>query len=162
MSTIRRGNIVRRNDRCVCSSGKKFKHCCSPDAPNRPEQYVKQSVQYIDTGEEAVRWVVCDDTGVKFFSDKDNRVLVFKTRAAATAVALLNDFADQEAGEINVAGVGLTKWAHLQEILPFVEIDDVHEGIELLRERIDIERVKYEALSDEVDQPTPPAQEAAE
>ena len=162
MSTIRRGNIVRRNDRCVCGSGKKFKHCCSPDAASRPKQYVQPSVRYIDTGEEAVRWVICDDTGVKFFSDKDNRILVFKTRAAATAVALLDDFAAQESGEINIAGVGLTKWAHLQEILPFVEIDDVHDGIALLRERIDLELAKYESLSDQVDPPTPPAQEAAE
>lgn len=162
MSTIRRGSIGRRNDRCVCGSGKKFKHCCSPDASNRPTQYVKP-VQYIDTGEEAVRWVICDDTGVKFFSDKDNRILVFKTRAAATAVALLNDFAAQEAGEINVAGVGATKWAHLQEILPFVEIDDVHKGIELLRERIDLELAKYETLSDTLDTTLlPPPQAAAE
>ena len=161
MSTIRRGNIVRRNDRCVCGSGKKFKHCCSPDAPSRPKQYVKP-VQYIDTGEEAIRWVICDDTGVKFFSDKDNRILVFKSRADATSIALLDDFAGQEAGEINVAGVGPSKWAHLQEILPFVEVDYVSTGIELLRERMALQRAQYEALSDQVDPPTPPAQEAAE
>jgi hypothetical protein len=165
MSTIRRGNIVRRNDRCVCGSGKKFKHCCSPDAPNRPKQYVKP-VQYIDTGEEAIRWVICDDTGVKFFSDKDNRILVFKSRADATSIALLDDFAGQEAGEINVAGVGPTKWAHLQEILPFVELDDAAAGIAFIRERMELQRAQYEVLSDEldapVDTPTPPAQEAAE
>lgn len=161
MSTIRRGNIVRRNDRCVCGSGKKFKHCCSPDALSRPKQYVKP-VQYIDSGEEAVRWVICDDTGVKFFSDKDNRILVFKTRADATSIALLDDFAGQEAGDINVAGVGASKWAHLQEILPFVEVDYVSTGIELLRERMELQRAQYEALSDQVDTPTPPAQEAAE
>jgi len=119
-------------------------------------------VQYIDTGEAGVRWVICDDTGVKFFADIDNRILVFKTRADATTVALLDDFAGQEAGEINVASVGPTKWAHLQETLPFVEIDDVQAGIELLRARIEVERAKYEALTDQVDQPTPPAQEAAE
>jgi hypothetical protein len=50
----------------------------------------------------------------------------------------------------------------LQEILPFVEIDYVSTGIELLRERMAIERVKYESFSDQVDTPTPPAQEAAE
>ena len=161
MSTIRRGNIVRRNDRCVCGSGKKFKHCCSLDAPSRPKQYVKP-VQYIDSGEEAIRWVICDDTGVKFFSDKDNRILVFKSRADATSIALLEDFAGQEAGEINVAGVGPSKWAHLQEILPFVEIDYVSTGIELLRERMELQRAQYETLSDQVDTPTPPAQEAAE
>jgi hypothetical protein len=165
MSTIRRGNIVRRNDRCVCGSGKKFKHCCSPDAPSRPKQYVN-SVQYIDSGEEAVRWVICDNTGVKFFSDKDNRILVFKTRADATAIALLDDFDGQEAGEINVAGVGPSKWAHLQEILPFVEVDYASTGIELLRERMELQRVQYESLSDQVanavDTPTPPEQEAAE
>ena len=161
MSTIRRGNIVRRNDRCVCGSNKKFKHCCSPDAPNWPKQYVKP-VQYIDSGEESVRWVICDKTGVKFFSDKDNRILVFKTRADATTLALLDDFADQEAGDINVAGVGASKWAHLQKILPFVEVDYVSTGIELLRERMELQRAKYKALSDEIDTPTPPAQEAAE
>lgn len=163
MSTIRRGNVLRRNDRCVCGSGKKFKHCCSPDAPNQPRAMPHaQPVQYIDTGEEPVRWVICDDTGVKFFSDKDNRILVFKTKADATTVALLDDFAGQEAGEINVAGVGPTKWAHLQEILPFVEIDDVEAGIALLRARMEIERAKYESLSDQVDTPTQPAQEAAD
>ena len=161
MSTIRRGNIVRRNDRCVCSSNKKFKHCCSPDAPSRPKQYVKP-VQYIDSGEESVRWVICDDTGVKFFSDKDNRILVFKSRTDATTIALLDDFAGQEAGEINVAGVGASKWAHLQEILPFVEVDYVSTGIELLRERMELQRAQYETLSDQLDTPTPPAQEAAE
>jgi hypothetical protein len=80
--------------------------------------------------------VICDSTGVKFFSDVDNKILVFPSREAATAVALMDEFANQEAGEINVAGVGATKWEHLQSKLPFIEVDSVEHAMELVRARI--------------------------
>ena len=138
MSTIRKDSIIKRNDRCPCGSGKKFKACHSPDAPQHHTSYAAKakSMQYIDTGESAVRYVICDSTGVKFFSDVDNKILVFPSREAATAVALMDEFANQEAGEINVAGVGATKWEHLQSKLPFIEVESVEHAMELVRARI--------------------------
>ena len=139
MSTIRKDSMIKRNDRCPCGSGKKFKACHSPAAPQNQVNYVApaRSMNYIDTGESAVRYVICDRTGVKFFSDVDNRILVFPSRETATAVALLDEFGSQEPGEINVAGVGPTKWEHLQAKLPFIEVESVEHAIELVRARID-------------------------
>lgn len=139
MSTIRKDSIIKRNDRCPCGSGKKFKACHSPDAPQNRVSYSApaKAMSYIDTGESAVRYVICDRTGVKFFSDVDNRILVFPSRETATAVALLDEFGSQEPGEINVAGVGPTKWEHLQTKLPFIEVESVEQAIELVRARID-------------------------
>ena len=138
MSTIRKDSIIKRNDRCPCGSGKKFKTCHSADAPQNRGNYVapQRSMSYIDTGESAVRYVICDRTGVKFFSDVDNRILVFPSRETATAVALLDEFGSQEPAEINVAGVGPTKWEHLQAKLPFIEVESVEHAIELVRARI--------------------------
>lgn len=151
MSTIRRNSFVKRNDRCPCGSGQKFKRCCSPEASRHPQSYMKP-VRYIDTGEEAIRYVIADNTGVKFFSDKDNKVLVFQTRQDAIAIAQLEEFADQDPGDINVAGVGPTKWERLKEKLPYVEVTDVDHAIALVRERIELQRAKLESMSDEVDQ----------
>lgn len=138
MSTIRNQSLIRRNDKCPCGSGKKFKVCHSPDAPEMRKSYAPQAraMNYIDTGESAVRYVICDNTGVKFFVDIDGKVLVFATREDATAIALLEDFADQAPGEINVAGVGPTKWERLQEKLPYIEVKSVEHAVELVRERI--------------------------
>lgn len=138
MSTIRKDSIIKRNEKCPCNSGKKFKACHSPDAPqNRPQYSARgRAMNYIDTGESAVRYVICDSTGVKFFADADNKILVFKSREEATAVALLDQFGSQEPGEINVAGVGPTKWEHLQAKLPFIEVDGVEHAVELVQIRI--------------------------
>ena len=91
--------------------------------------------QFIDTGEIAIRWVIVDNTGTKLFSDKDNRALVFASKDAAFATATLDLFSDQSPGDINVAGVGETKFKHLQEKIPYVEVEaDTAEA--LVRERM--------------------------
>lgn len=138
MSTIRKDSIIKRNEKCPCGSGKKFKACHSPDAPQNRMSYAApaRAMSYIDTGESAVRYVICDSTGVKFFSDVDNKILVFKSREDATAIALLDEFGSQEPGEINVAGVGPTKWEHLQAKLPFIEVESVEHAITLVQARI--------------------------
>jgi len=135
MSTIRREGLMKRNDKCPCGSDKKFKRCCSPDAPqhNSAPNYAPG---YIDSGEAAVRWIICNRTGTALFADKSNRALVFKNKADAYAIAMLAEFSTQEPGDINVGAVGPTKWAHLQDQLPFVEIDDQETAEQLLRERI--------------------------
>lgn len=134
MTTIRNNPMyAKRNDPCPCGSGKKWKKCCSENAPReiQPQRQV-----YIDSGEDAIRWVITDETGRKFFSDKDSRVLVFTDRAVAVALAALDDFASQGVNEINVAGVGPSKFAHLREILPYVEVSDIETAAALVRERI--------------------------
>jgi hypothetical protein len=93
--------------------------------------------QYIDSGEEAVRYVISNANGTGFFSDKDGKIIVFKNRAEAFAIATLSEFEDQEPGEINVAGVGPTKWQHLQETLPFIEVNGVEDAMVLVKERIE-------------------------
>lgn len=144
MSTIRRGNIVRRNDRCVCGSGKKFKHCCSPAAFKHHRSTfmppAPQTQPHIDFGEEPIRWVIVDRSGTQFFSDKENRVLVFADKDSAAAITQMEEFADQEPGDINVGGVGPTKWAKFQEMLPFVEVATTEEAMEFVRERIRVGR----------------------
>jgi uncharacterized protein YecA (UPF0149 family) len=139
VSAIRKNSIIRRNDKCPCGSNKKFKACHSPDAPQNKKNYSApvKAMSYIDTGESAVRYVICDRTGVKFFSDVDNKILVFPSRETATAVALMEEFDTQEPGEINVAGVGATKWEHLQSKLPFIEVESVEHAVELVRARIE-------------------------
>jgi hypothetical protein len=91
---------------------------------------------YIDSGEEAVRYVICNARGTGFFSTKDNQILVFPDRATAFAVATMDEFESQEPGEINVAGVGATKWQHLQATLPFVEVHDIETAVQVVHERI--------------------------
>jgi hypothetical protein len=134
MPPIRRNVIARRNDRCPCGSQKKFKKCCGLSvAFVRPQ--AKTVPQFIDTGEIAIRWVIVDNTGTKLFSDKDNRALVFASKDAAFATATLDLFSEQAPGDINVAGVGETKFKHLQEKIPYVEVEaDTAEA--LVRERI--------------------------
>jgi hypothetical protein len=51
-------------------------------------------------------------------------------------------FADREPGEINVAGVGPTKWAHLQETLPFLEVVSVEQALALIDERINSQKAE--------------------
>lgn len=138
MATIRKANKPGRNAACPCGSGMKFKRCHGAVA-DRPVP-VATGVSYIDTGETAVRWVICDAKGTSFFSDKDNRILVFTDKAAAFAIAGLSEFSSQEPGEINVAGVGETKFAHLRENFPHVEVADVETAAALIQARIDIKQ----------------------
>lgn len=157
---LKRGTGTRRNDRCICGSGKKFKYCCSPTAVQQPATSQVRA-HYIDTGETAVRYVITDEKGTSFFSNKDNQIIVFKTRADAIAVATLDDFAAADSGEINVAGVGETKWKHLQEKLPFVEVETAEDAIALIRERMEHVKALIEAeaqkalVDDPKDEPKP-------
>jgi len=136
------GSILRRNDKCGCGSGDKFKRCCMPGAPTGLRGI--GSARHIDMGEQPVRWVICDESGTHLFADKDNRALVFKTKEEAAVIARLEEFKDQRPGEINVSGVGETKWAHLQEKIPFVDIDDIEVAIALVKERIEHGRQNLE------------------
>lgn len=138
---LKRGIGARRNDRCVCGSGKKFKYCCHPHSVRQPQK----KVHYIDTGELPVRYVITDEKGTSFFSTKENKIIVFQNRADALAIATLDDFASSEVGEINVAGVGETKWKHLQETLPFVEVANAEEAAVLVRERMEHMQALIEA-----------------
>lgn len=129
---LRKPSLPKRNERCWCGSGSKYKYCCMQAALPQPQRVS----HYIDSGEEAVRYVICNARGTGFFSTKDNQILVFTDRATAFAVATLEEFETQEPGEINVAGVGETKWQHLQATLPFVEVADVETAVQLVHERI--------------------------
>jgi hypothetical protein len=148
MSTIRNEGLMKRNDKCSCGSDKKFKRCCSPEAP----QHNSAAPQYHDSGEAAVRWVICDRAGTALFADKDNRALVFKNKEDAYAIAVLDEFSSQEPGDINVGAVGPTKWAHIQDQLLFVEIDDIETAAQLLRERI----AAFNAARETKEQDSPP------
>lgn len=136
MTQLRRLNRFGRNEPCPCGSGHKFKRCCG-GSTGRPQGIGPNGVTYIDSGEDAVRWVICDDKGTSFFSDKDNRVIVFNDKPTAIAVAHLTEFSDQSAGEINVAGVGPSKFEHLREVMPYVEVENIESAVALIRERIE-------------------------
>lgn len=141
MNPLKRATGTRRNDRCICGSGKKHKYCCHPQALAQPEA-AKKKTHYIDTGESAVRYVICDGKGTSFFVDKDGRILIFQSRADAIAVATMDEFNIAEPGEINVAGVGQTKWEHLQSKLPYVEVQNAEEAVTLVRDRMTVMREK--------------------
>ncbi len=135
-SPVRVSQTERRNDKCACGSGAKFKKCCSPDKPAMLPR------RHIDMGESAVGWVICDRSGIQLFADADGRALVFKTREEATAIIQLEEFADQDPGDINVAGVGETKLAHLKAKIAYVEIEDIADAIQLVRTRIELRRAQ--------------------
>ena len=130
-------NRIGRNEKCPCESGNKFKYC-----HGRTEQSIirPEIKQFIDTGEEPVRWVISSSTGTAFFVDKAGRVLVFPTKAMATEIQRHELFSEQDPNEINVAGVGPSKWAHLQEILPFVEVASVESAVVFIQERIEAQQ----------------------
>lgn len=134
---LKKAKLPKRNDRCSCGSGRKYKYCCSRNPEPMTPLLPAREVGYIDEGESPVRYVIANHIGTSFFSTKDNQVIVFKSRAEAFAIATLPDFQDQDPGEINVAGVGPTKWQRLQEKLPYVEVDDIEHAATLVRERIE-------------------------
>jgi hypothetical protein len=144
MTIRKRFDVPKRNDRCPCGSGAKFKKCCAPSAPHETNGHHGRAVGYIDDGEDAARWVITNARGTSFFSDKDNKILVFTDKAVAFAIAHMSEFSSQEPGEINVAAVGESKFKHLCEILPYVEVSDVETGVALVLERIAERQAKLE------------------
>lgn len=136
LSPVRPPRRFCRNEPCPCGSGHKFKRCCSKSAGQAQPR--EPGVRYIDTGEHAVRWVICNDKGTSLFSDKDNRIIVFTDKMTAVSVAGATEFSDQSAGEVNVAGIGKIKFAHLRNILPYVEVNNVELALALVRERIEL------------------------
>lgn len=145
--------MLRRNDRCQCGSGLKYKNC-----HGRPASSRLKKTGYIDAGETPVRWVISDRVGTSFFSTKDNAVIVFPTRESAYAIATMDEFQDQEPGDINVGGVGPTKWAHLQEKLKFIEVADAEEAKRLIFERIHAARERLLSDSGDVSDEQPSAE----
>jgi hypothetical protein len=144
MPQLRRLNRFRRNEPCPCGSGQKFKRCCGGSSRPAPGRQLG-GVTYIDSGEDAIRWVICDDKGTSFFSDKDNRIIVFTDKATAIAVASMTEFSTQDAGEINVAGVGSSKFTQLCETLPYTEVDNIETAIALVQERIETKLAELES-----------------
>jgi hypothetical protein len=92
--------------------------------------------EYIDSGESPIRWVIANETATAFFSDVKNRILVFADRQIAVDVIRLELFTGAGDNEINLAGVGPTKWQHLQDTLPFIEVSSLDMAQALLQERI--------------------------
>lgn len=133
MKKIKARNRIGRNELCPCGSSTKFKHCHGRSENNYT---VPTRKQYIDSGETPVRWVICNDVGTAFFADKDNRVLVFADKQIAIDVIRLDLFSSAGDNEINLAGVGQTKWEHLQATLPFVEVSSMEMAAALIQERI--------------------------
>ena len=133
MALSKKNSLIRRNDRCVCGSGRKYKTCCSPNAAHRRPI---SRPRYIDAGAVPIRWLIVNQTGTQFFADKDNRAIVFSSQADAVAVAQIEEFSDQDPGDINIAGVGEAKFALLREKIPYIEVSGVDEATALVRERI--------------------------
>jgi hypothetical protein len=131
---------IGRNEPCPCGSTSKFKYC-----HGRPEnsELMPTIKNYIDSGETPVRWVISNDTGTSFFADKQNRIMVFSDKSLAVQIAKLDIFNAQAPHEINVAGVGPTKWQHLQETLPFLEVPSAEMAAALIQERIEAQQAKY-------------------
>lgn len=125
---------IGRNETCPCGSSVKFKRC---HGKNPADKRLVTRKEYIDSGESPIRWVIANENATAFFSDIKNRVLVFTARQIAADVIRLDLFASAGEGEINLAGVGSTKWQHLQETLPFIEVSSLDMAKALLQERIE-------------------------
>lgn len=137
--SIRNRNRVGRNEPCPCGSGGKFKKCHGRPDNSQVEHMVKQ---FIDSGEEPIRWAITNDTATAFFVDKQGRILVFADRGIAVTIAQLDLFSAQAENEINIAGIGPTKWQHLQETLPFLEVPSLEMALALIKERIEAQAEK--------------------
>lgn len=135
----------RRNDICFCGSGRKFKRCCLNRHRSTWKTMPNSEPRAIDYGEDAVRWIICDQTGTQFFVDKQGRILIFTDKQTAHAAATLDLFGAPESGEINVAGVGQTKWQKIQDELPHVDVPNIETAIALIRERIDDQMAQLSA-----------------
>lgn len=98
----------------------------------------------IDYGEDSVKWVICDEIGTKFFVDKQGRILVFSDKVTARAAATLDVFKDQAPNEINVAGVGPTKWKKIQDVLPHVEVENIEMATALINERLEHQQAQMQ------------------
>jgi hypothetical protein len=137
---LRKPNLPKRNDPCPCDSGLKFKNCCGVQQPVQKNSLVQRSVQnaapFIDTGEEAIRWMIVDSVGTKIFADVSGQAIVFQDKDHAYAVTQLEEFSDQEPGELNVAGVGPTKFERLKEKIPYIEVDSAEQATTLVLERL--------------------------
>jgi len=132
---------IGRNQVCFCGSGKKFKKCCIRKHRSMWKTMSNSEPRAIDYGEDAFRWVICDKTGV----DKQGRILVFTEKQVAHDAATLEVFGSPEADEINVAGVGQTKWQKIQDELPHVEVSSIETAAALIRERIANQMAQLEA-----------------
>lgn len=143
-------NIVRnrigRNEACPCGSSLKFKRC---HGRNPGDQRVAVRQQYVDSGESPIRWVIANETATAFFSDIKNRILVFADKQIAYDIIRLDLFADSGDNEINLAGIGPTKWQHLQDTLPFIEVESFEIAKALLQERISGKTVELNNNSSE-------------
>lgn len=143
---LRREARPRRNARCFCGSGKKYKHCHAKNAVPQPPPPLP-----VDLDDIPVRFVIANSEGRAFFSTKDGKIMVFTSAAGANAIARLPDFDDQVPGEINVVGIGETKWSLFRERLPFVEFDDsAHEvAARCIRDKLEFAREQYESETEE-------------
>ena len=136
---LRKISVPGRNQLCACGSRHKYKRCCGRVAVSRVD--LSQFFTYfIDHDEQPVRWVIVDNTGTRLFADLAGRAIVFQSRADALTIAQLEDFADQDPGDINVAAVGPQKWQVLQANVPFVDVPDATTAAALVRERIAYQR----------------------
>lgn len=127
-----------RNADCPCGSGTKYKKCCIRKPKKGLWDFMEAPAQRaIDYGETPEKWVICDNTGVKFFVDKSGRILVFEHKQLAHTVANLEVFKDQAPNDINVVGVGPTKWKKLEAELPHVFVPTLELAQALIQERID-------------------------
>lgn len=139
---------IGRNKACPCHSGKKYKKCCLLKKKASIWNHMPTSEQRaIDYGDDAIKWVICDAVGTKFFVDKQGRILVFSDKAVARAAATLDVFKDQSPNEINVAGVGKTKWQKIQDELPHLEVDSIETAEALINERIAHQQAQLEDTS---------------
>lgn len=141
---LRREARPRRNERCFCGSGKKYKYCHARNAVAQPH---KRDTAYLDYDEVPIRFVIANSEGTGFFSTKDGKIMVFMSAHSAEAIARLPEFDDQVPGEINIVGIGHTKWQFFQERLPTVEFSDDAQAVaaQCIRDKISHALEQYEA-----------------
>lgn len=131
-------NGIPRNAACPCGSGSKFKRCHGRDYNSTLVPEIKRMLNMTDN---PVCWIISNQKATAVFSDKQNRILVFKDREIARQIALLDLFTDQSPNEIYIAPVDENVWQKIQAELPFVLVENLKKGIALIEERIESQRV---------------------
>jgi len=98
----------KRNDPCMCGSGKKIKNCCD---------FLLQSNFRHEEGVLPVRWTILHEG--RFFADEHNRVLVFKDHKSASRHRRQLPYPNTVIGSM-----GEEKWAEFKKGFFFVEMGE--------------------------------------
>ena len=142
---------VNRNALCPCGSGAKFKNCHGRDPRNYKPITRKQ---YCARNATPIRWLISNELGRSFFSNADNRILVFTDKQIAVDLVRSYLFNTTDLRELQIADIDEASWQSLRETVPFIEVSDLPTAIELVSARINGITAKLEEAAEAISDST--------